>query len=85
MVSQLCPRGLRSRSQLAVAIISNRWFRDMILSIRGSREDRERGVDQTTGSLFSCLNLEDHVPPVHLLRAICGVVDDVLSGLLGDF
>ena len=44
-----------------------------------------RGVDQTNGSLFSYVSLEDRVPPDHSLRAVRGVVNDVLSGLSGEF
>jgi len=44
-----------------------------------------RGVEQTNGSLFSYVSLEDRVPPDHPLRMIRGVVNDVLSGLSGEF
>ena len=44
-----------------------------------------RGVDQTNGSLFSYVSLEDRVPADHPLRVIRGVVNDVLSGLSGEF
>ena len=44
-----------------------------------------RGVDETNGSLFSYVSLEDRVPPDLPLQAIRGVVNAVLSGLPGEF
>jgi transposase len=44
-----------------------------------------RGHDQTSGSLFSYIDLEDRVPSNHPLRIIREVVDDVLASLSPDF
>lgn len=44
-----------------------------------------RGVDQTNGSLFSYVSLEDRVPPDHPLRTIRSVVNDVLTSLSVEF
>lgn len=44
-----------------------------------------RGADQTNGSLFSYVSLEDRVPPDHPLRTIRRVVNDVLCDLSGEF
>ncbi len=44
-----------------------------------------RGSDQSSGKLFSYVDLEDRVPPDHPLRAIRGIVNDVLTGLSAEF
>ena len=44
-----------------------------------------RGSDQSSGKLFSYVDLEDRVPPNHPLRAIRGIVNDVLTGLSAEF
>lgn len=44
-----------------------------------------RGQDRLSGSLFSYVDLEERVPPDHPLRAIRGIVNDVLAGLSGEF
>lgn len=44
-----------------------------------------RGTDQTSGSLFSYVDLEDRIPASHPLRKIRQIVDDALASLDGDF
>lgn len=44
-----------------------------------------RGEDRSSGSLFSYVGLEERVPSDHPLRAIRGIVNDVLAGLSGEF
>ena len=44
-----------------------------------------RGSDERTGELFSYVDLEKRVPAKHPLRAVRGIVNDVLAGLDGDF
>ena len=44
-----------------------------------------RGMDETSGSLFSYVDLEDRVPARHPLRKIRQVVNDALVSLDGDF
>jgi len=48
-------------------------------------EDRMRGGDQSSGSLFSYVDLEDRVPKAHPLRVIRGIANDVLDDLSADF
>src|SRR5436309_3351552 len=42
-----------------------------------------RGSDATSGSLFSCVDLEGRIPAKHPLRTIRGLVNDVLTSLDG--
>lgn len=44
-----------------------------------------RGRDQSSGSLFSYVDLEERVPKDHPLRIIRGIVNEVLEGLSGEF
>ena len=44
-----------------------------------------RGTDETSGSLFSYVDLEDRIPPRHPLRKIRHVVNDALASLDGEF
>jgi len=44
-----------------------------------------RGVDETSGSLFSHVDLEERIPPRHPLRKIRQVVNDALARLDADF
>ncbi len=44
-----------------------------------------RGADQTSGALFSYIDLEDRVPLSHPLRTIREIVNDVLVSLSSDF
>ncbi len=44
-----------------------------------------RGQDETSGSLFSYVDLEDRVPAKHPLRVILGIVNEVLGTLSGEF
>ena len=44
-----------------------------------------RGTDETSGSLFSYVDLEDRIPVRHPLRKIRQVVNDALSRLDADF
>ena len=44
-----------------------------------------RGVDETSGSLFSYVDLEERIPPRHPLRKIRQVVNDALASLDADF
>ena len=40
-----------------------------------------RGTDETSGSLFSYVDLEDRIPARHPLRKIRQVVNDALASL----
>ncbi|TCS65627.1 IS4 family transposase [Primorskyibacter sedentarius] len=44
-----------------------------------------RGTDETSGSLFSYVDLEERIPPQHPLRKIRQVVNDALASLDDDF
>jgi len=44
-----------------------------------------RGQDQTSGNLFSYIDLEERVPAQHPLRIIREIVNDVLASLSSDF
>ena len=44
-----------------------------------------RGQDDSSGTLFSYIDLEARVPATHPLRLIRGIVNDVLSSLSGEF
>jgi len=44
-----------------------------------------RGADETSGSLFSYVDLEERIPPEHPLRKIRQVVNDALASLDADF
>lgn len=44
-----------------------------------------RGTDETSGSLFSYVDLEDRIPAKHPLRKIRQVVNDALASLDADF
>src|SRR5688572_5740392 len=44
-----------------------------------------RGADRTTGSLFSYVDIEAHVPTQHPLRLIRRVVNEVLLSLDAEF
>ncbi len=44
-----------------------------------------RGADETSGSLFSYVDLEERVPTRHPLRTIRRVVHDALASLDGEF
>jgi transposase len=44
-----------------------------------------RGTDQTSGSLFSYVDLEDRIPASHPLRKVRQIVNDALASLDGDF
>jgi transposase len=44
-----------------------------------------RGTDQTSGSLFSYVDLEDRIPSSHPLRKIRQIVNHALTRLDGDF
>ena len=44
-----------------------------------------RGQDQSSGSLFSYVDLEERVPAKHPLRVIRGIVNDVLGSLSSEF
>ena len=44
-----------------------------------------RGMDETSGSLFSYVDLEERIPPRHPLRKIRQVVNDALAGLDAEF
>lgn len=44
-----------------------------------------RGVDETSGSLFSYVDVEERIPPRHPLRKIRQVVNDALASLDADF
>lgn len=44
-----------------------------------------RGTDETSGSLFSYVDLEERIPPKHPLRKIWQVVNDALASLDAEF
>lgn len=44
-----------------------------------------RGTDETSGSLFSYVDLEERIPAQHLLRKIRQVVNDALASLDSEF
>ena len=44
-----------------------------------------RGTDETRGSLFSYVDLEERIPPQHPLRKIRQVVNDALASMDGEF
>lgn len=44
-----------------------------------------RGTDETSGSLFSYVDLEERIPPRHPLRKIRQVVNDALASLYAEF
>lgn len=44
-----------------------------------------RGTDETSGSLFSYVELEERIPPRHPLRKIRQVVNDARASLDADF
>ena len=44
-----------------------------------------RGTDETSGSLFSYVDLEDRIPARHPLRKIRQVVNDALTSLDDEF
>ena len=44
-----------------------------------------RGTDETSGSLFSYVDLEERIPPKHPLRKIRQVVNDALASLDAEF
>ena len=44
-----------------------------------------RGTDQTSGSLFSYVDLEGRIPVAHPLRKIRQIVNDALASLDGEF
>jgi transposase len=44
-----------------------------------------RGTDETSGSLFSYVDLEERIPPQHPLRKIRQVVNDALASLDAEF
>ena len=44
-----------------------------------------RGSDETSGSLFSYVDLEERIPARHPLRKIRQIVNDALASLDGDF
>ena len=44
-----------------------------------------RGTDETSGSLFSYVDLEERIPRRHPLRQIRQVVNDALASLDADF
>ncbi len=44
-----------------------------------------RGTDETSGSLFSYVDLENRIPERHPLRKIRQVVNDALASLNEDF
>ncbi|MDO9526567.1 MAG: IS5 family transposase [Gemmobacter sp.] len=44
-----------------------------------------RGADETSGALFSYVDLEERIPPKHPLRKIRQVVNDALASLDADF
>jgi transposase len=57
----------------------------MIRGVGGFREARMRGVDESSGELFSYVDLEKRVPAKHPLRLVRSVVNEVLAALDGDF
>ena len=44
-----------------------------------------RGIDETSGSLFSYIDLEDRIPAKHPLRKIRQIVNDALVSLNPEF
>ena len=44
-----------------------------------------RGTDQTSGSLFSYVDLEGRIPVAHPLRKVRQIVNDALASLDGEF
>ena len=44
-----------------------------------------RGTDETSGSLFSYVDLEERIPARHPLRKIRQVVNEALASLDGEF
>ena len=44
-----------------------------------------RGMDETSGSLFSYVDLEERIPARHPLRKIRQVVNDALASLDAEF
>jgi transposase len=54
-----------------------------VLQVEGARD--MRGSDQTSGSLFSYIDVEERVPQKHPIRVIKAIVDDVLVALDGEF
>jgi transposase len=44
-----------------------------------------RGTDETSGSLFNYVDLEERIPPRHPLRKIRQVINDALASLDADF
>ncbi len=44
-----------------------------------------RGRDQSSGSLFSYVDLEARIPGDHPLRLIRGIVNDISASLSADF
>lgn len=44
-----------------------------------------RGLDQSTGAMFSYVDLESRVRRDHPLRTIRGIVNDALAGMSGEF
>ncbi|OJH43082.1 transposase, partial [Paracoccus sp. SM22M-07] len=44
-----------------------------------------RGTDETSGSLFSYIDLKERIPAKHPLRKIRQVVNDALASLDGEF
>ncbi len=44
-----------------------------------------RGTEETSGSLFSYVDLEDRIPTRHPLRKIRQVLNDALASLDADF
>lgn len=53
------------------------------LQVEGARD--MRGSDQTSGSLFSYIDVEERVPQKHPIRVIKAIVDDVLVSLDAEF
>jgi transposase len=50
-----------------------------------AREAGMRGSDQSSGSLFSYVDLEERIPAKHPLRTIRAIVNEVLASLDGEF
>ncbi len=44
-----------------------------------------RGMDETSGSLFSCVGLEARIPARHPLRKVSQVVNDAPASLDAEF
>ena len=53
------------------------------LQVEGARD--MRGSDQSSGSLFSYIDVEERVPQKHPIRVIKAIVDDVLVSLDAEF